>query len=190
MITKTIGITWLVALLVGLVAVACSSASGAGFQETDTGKHIAVVLSGTATGETRDINGTPMDCFDVNLLDPATGKVIGKGTDCLDLSSIEMIGDDGGMLISNTTFFKFDDGTIVSLSRTAVQPVSDPLPASGPTHITGEISSGDNILPEMGTGKYQGVKGNTRLSGSVDMSKMGEGVVTFDCIFVINLAKS
>ena len=42
----------------------------------------------------------------------------------------------------------------------------------------------------MGTGKYQDVTGNTRLSGAVDMSKMGEGVVTFDCIFVINLAKS
>ena len=190
MTTKTIGIIWLVALMGGLIAVACSTASGASFQETATGKQIAVVLAGTATGETRDINGSPMECFDVNLLDPANGNVIGKGTDCLDFNSIEMIGDDGGMLVSNTTFFKFDDGTIVSLSRTVIQPVSDPLPASGPTHITGEISSGENILPEMGTGKYQGVKGNTRLSGAVDMSKMGEGVVTFDCIFVINLTKS
>jgi len=190
MTTKSIGIIWLVASMGGLIAVACSTASGASFQETTTGKQIAVVLAGTATGETRDINGSPMECFDVNLLDPANGNVIGKGTDCLDLNSIEMIGDDGGMLVSNTTFFKFDDGTIVSLSRTVIQPVSDPLPASGPTHITGEISCGENILAEMGTGKYQGVKGNTRLSGAVDMSKMGEGVVTFDCIFVINLTKS
>ncbi len=163
-----------------------------GFQETDAGMQIAVVLAGTATGETRDISGSPMECFDVNLLDPVNGKVLGKGTDCLDLNSIEMIGDDGGMLLNNTTFFKFDEGTIVSLSRTAAQPVSDPLPTSGATHITGEISSGDNILAEMGTGKYQGVKGNTRLSGSVDMSAFtGPGSqITFDCIFVINLSTS
>ena len=42
----------------------------------------------------------------------------------------------------------------------------------------------------MGSGSFEGVTGSTRLSGAVDMSKMGEGVVTFDCIFVINLAKS
>ncbi len=163
-----------------------------GFQETDAGMQIAVVLAGTATGETRDINGSPMECFDVSLLDPANGKVIGNGTDCLDLNSIEMIGDDGGMQLSNTTFFKFDEGTIVSISLTTAQPVSDPLPTSGPTHITGEISSGDNVLADMGTGKYEGVKGNTRLSGSVDMSKFtGPGSqITFDCIFVITLAKS
>ena len=135
MTKKTIGITWLVALLVGLVAIACSSASGAGFQETASGRQIAVVLIGTAIGETRDINGSPMECFDVRLQNPANGEVIGTATDCLDLASIELIGDDGGMLLNNTTFFNFDDGTIVSLSRTAAQPVSDPLPSSGATHV-------------------------------------------------------
>jgi len=114
-----------------------------GFQETDAGMQIAVVLAGTATGETREINGSPMECFDVDLFNPSNGLVIGKATDCLDLNSIAPIGDDGGMQISNTTFFNFDEGTIVSLSLTAVQPFSDPLPTSGPTHITGEVSSGD-----------------------------------------------
>jgi hypothetical protein len=192
MTRKTIGITGLVALLVGLVAIACGSAGGSGFQETAAGSQIAIVLAGTATGETRDINGTPMECFDVNMQNPANGEVIGTATDCLDLGSIEMIGDDGGMLLSNTTFFNFEDGTIVSLSRTAAQPVSDPLPSSGSTHITGEIGGGDNILADMGTGKYQGVKGNTRLSGAVDMSAFtGPGSpITFDCIFVIQLSTS
>ena len=163
-----------------------------GFKETDSGTQIAVVLSGTATGETREISGSPMECFDVDLLDPSSGKVIGKGTDCLDLNSIEMIGDDGGMQLNNTTFFKFDEGTIVSISLTAVQPFSDPLPSSGPTHITGEVSTGDNIIADMGTGKYEGVTGSTRLSGSIDMSKFdGPGTeMTFDCIFVITLSKS
>ena len=161
-----------------------------GFKETDSGMQIAVVLAGTATGETRDINGSPMECFDVDLLDPSNGKVIGKGTDCLDLNSIELIGDGGGMQLENTTFFNFDEGTVVSISLTTAQPVSDPLPTSGATHVTGEVSSGDNILAEMGTGKYKGVTGSTRLSGTIDLSKFaGPGTeVTFDCIFVISLS--
>ena len=96
-----------------------------------------------------------------------------------------------GDFIQFITFFHFDEGTVVSLSLTTAQPISDPLPSSGPTHITGESSSGNNVLAEMGTGKYQGVKGSTRLSGSVDMREFtGPGSqVTFDCIFVINLDK-
>ena len=59
--------------------------------------------------------------------------MIGSGTDCLDLNSIVPIGDDGGFGINNTTFFHLSAGTIVSLSRTTIQPVEDP--SFGPTHI-------------------------------------------------------
>ncbi len=220
--TKTIGIIWLVALMVGLVAIACSSGiseedlaavtadlqkarsevqaaqtqiqelekQGAGFLETASGKQIAVELAGTATGEVRTISGTEMTCFDVNMINPGTGLSIGTATDCLDLASITPIGESQGFTVFNTTFFNFEDGTIASLSETTVQPVSDPLPSSGATHVTGEIGSGNNILPDMGSGSFEGATGSTRLSGAVDMSKMGEGVVTFACIFVINLSKS
>ena len=190
MTRKTIGLVWLVALMVGLVAIACSTASGAGFQETATGKQIAVELAGTATGEMRTINGTEMTCFDVNMINPGTGLSIGTATDCLDMASVTPIGESDGFTVVNTTFFNFEDGTIVSRSDTTIQPASDPLPSSGATHITGEIASGNNILSDMGSGSFKGVTGSTRLSGAVDMSKMGEGVVTFACIFVINLSKS
>ena len=179
-----------IAIFMALVAVACGSSDGAGFAKTGSGLQIAVILSGTATGETRDINGTPMECFDVNLISPGTGAIIGQGTDCLDLASIAPIGDDGGFQINNTTFFKFDEGTIVSLSLTTAQPISDPLPASGATHLTAEVGSGNNIIAGMGTGDFKGAAGSTRLSGSVDMSAFtGPGsAVTFDCIFVIKVA--
>ena len=163
-----------------------------GFKETGSGMQIAVVLAGTAVGETRDINGSAMECFDVDLLDPSTGKVIGQGTDCLDLNTIDMIGDGGGMQLENTTFFKFDEGTVVSISLTTAKPISVPLPSSGPTLATAEVSTGDNVLPELGTGKYKGLTGHTRLSGTVDLSKFaGPGTeVTFDCIFVISLSSN
>ena len=131
-----------------------------------------------------------MECFGVDLVSPKSGAIIGKGTDCLDLASIKPIGGDGGFQLENTTFFHFDEGTIVAVSLTTAQPVSDPLPTSGPTHLTSEVGSGNNILAAMGTGKFAGAVGNTRLSGTVDMSSFaGPGTpVTFDCIFVIKIA--
>ncbi len=163
---------------------------GSGFQESDAGMQIAVELVGTATGELRTINGTELTCFDVDMINPGTGLSVGTATDCLDMASVTPIGESDGFTVVNTTFFNFEDGTIVSRSDTTVQPASDPLPSSGATHITGEIASGNNILPDMGSGSFKGVTGSTRLSGAVDMSKLGEGVVTFACIFVINLTKS
>ncbi len=190
MTRKTIGIIWLVALMVGLVAIACGAASSGGFQETATGKQIAVELVGTATGEVRTINGTEQTCFDVNMINPSTGLSVGTATDCLDMATVTPIGESQGFTVFNTTIFNFEDGTIASRSETTVQPANDPLPSSGATHITGEIASGNNILTDMGTGSFKGATGSTRLSGAVDMSKMGEGVLTFACIFVINLSKS
>ncbi len=177
-------------MLVALMAVACGSSGSSGFTETGAGLQTAVILSGTAPGETRVISGTNMECFDVDLVSPNSGAIIGKATDCLDLATISPIGDDGGFQVENTTFFHFDEGTIVAVSLTTAQPVSDPLPTSGPTHLTSEVGSGNNILAPMGTGKFAGAVGNTRLSGSVDMSSFaGPGTpATFDCIFVIKIA--
>ena len=185
-------IFWTIVASVALLALACGSDDDGGFSKTGDDLQIAVILAGTATGETRDINGSPMECFDVDLIAPGSGEVIGQGTDCLDLATISPIGDDGGFQIDNTTFFNFDEGTIVSLSRTTVQPVSDPLPSSGPTHLTSESGSGDNIIANMGTGDFNGASGSTRLSGSVDMAAFtGPGSqITFDCIFVIKVEEA
>ena len=50
--------------------------------------NVVVILKGTATGELRDIDGVEMACFDVDLVDPMLDRVVGQGTDCLDLSGI------------------------------------------------------------------------------------------------------
>jgi hypothetical protein len=38
-----------------------------------------------------------------------------------------------------------------------------------------------------GTGRFQNATGSVRLSGAVNLSELGDGVITFDCVFVINL---
>ena len=177
---KTFGLISILATLIGLVAIACSTGA-------EARSPFVVELVGTATGEVRTINGTEQTCFDVNMTDPSSGLSIGTATDCLDMATVTPIGETAGFTIVNTTFFNFEDGTIVSRSDTTIQPANEPLPSSGATHITGEIASGDNILSEMGTERFQGATGSTRLSGAVDMSKLGDGVLTFACIFVINV---
>ena len=180
MINRNFGFASLLAIVVGLFAIACGTAA-------EAGSPFVVELVGTATGEVRTINGSEQTCFDVDMIDPSTGASIGSATDCLDFATVTPIGDTDGFTIVNTTLFNFADGTIVSRSDTTIQPASDPLPTSGPTHITGEFKTGNNILTEMGTGDFAGKTGSTRLSGMVDMSRMEDGIVTFACIFVITV---
>ena len=180
MSNRTFGLISILAILIGLVAIACGGAA-------EASSPFVVELVGTATGEVRTINGTEQTCFDVNMIDPSTGASMGTATDCLDMATVTPIGESAGFTVVNTTFFNFEDGTLATRSETTVQPASDPLPSSGATHITGEIASGNNILADMGTGRFQNATGSTRLSGLVDMSKMGDGVLTFACIFAINV---
>ncbi len=150
------------------------------------GQNIVVEFVGTAQGEFRDIDGIQMDCFDVDIVDPATGRVIGHGSDCLDLGSIG--GGDPtieGFAINNTQFFHLDGGFVKSLVRTTIQPVLDGS-SVGNTHITGDVPGGE-ILE--GTGRFSRLEGGVaRLSGAVDMSQFfSDNIITFNCIFVLTI---
>jgi len=153
--------------------------------------NIVIRLVGTAIGEDRmvpDIDGDGIDdsalCFDINLKDVKTGKMIGTATDCL--SNITSVGY--GLSLVGTTTFDFNDGNqLVSRGITTVQPVTDGSPNM--THITGSIPdvNENNILS--GTGKYHDASGPVRLSGAVNMVTQDDNSlqITFDCLFVINL---
>ena len=154
-------------------------------EEREGRKNFVVVLKGTAAAVPRNFDGVDYLCFDVDLINPAIGQIIGPATDCLEPGSIVPIGDDGGFGINNLTFFGLPGGTVASLSRTSIQPVEDP--SQGPTHITGEVALDNNVLSHLSTGRFENATGNTRLSGQVDMSLFGDGIITFDCIFVIDI---
>ncbi len=150
------------------------------------GQSLAVVIQGTAEGELRMIDGVEMNCFDVDLVDAASGRIIGGGTDCLDLNSIEPDPSGGaGFSISNTQFFHLPGGMIKTSMRTTVQPVLEGSP--GITHITGSIGDEMNIVA--GTGRYRDAEGTVRLTGAADLARLGgENIITFDCIFRIDLS--
>jgi hypothetical protein len=84
-----------------------------------------------------------------------------------------------------TTFFYFPGGTLVSRGRVTVQPVL--TGSTDFTHITGAVPSpyGNNVI--YGDGKFKKAVGSVRLSGAVNMSAFADGLIFFDCVFVIDI---
>ena len=146
---------------------------------------IVVALKGTAQGEPRTLQlpDGPVDavCFTVDLIDVASGQVIGSGQDCL----ANITPNDHGVTLTDYTYFHFPYGTLIAKSEVTVQESGLAFPAV--THLTGAHPPfGANSIVQ-GTGRFQGVTGRVRLSGGTDMSRMDTGVMGFDCIFVVEL---
>ena len=162
------------------------------------GKTIVVQLLGSATGETRIVTGDTGDpvsanCFDVDLVLPASGMVIGTASDCLsNATDYEPQFGNKPVELTDTTIFNLPGGAIVSVGRVSIQPVIDPASAPTRTHITGSVPEAGTktILPEQGTRRFKNRTGSVRLSGAVNMSKFdSDNIIDFDCLFVIDLDK-
>ncbi len=151
--------------------------------------HIVIQLKGTGTARetTYDTDGdgvpdTTAPCFDALIYNPATGKPIGTGSDCLDVQS----NDAGNIRLTGTGFFHLEHGTLVVQGLTTVRPVLQPTTRDGVefTHITGANGDGGVLY---GTGRFKGATGKVRLSGQVDMSRLdSDGQIFFDCIFIVD----
>ena len=135
-------------------------------------------------GMVPDIDGDGEDdpalCFDVDLYDSA-GRKIGTATDCL--SNITGVGD--GLAIVGTTIFNLPNGTFVSRGNTTVQPLTTSV-ASPATHVTGAIPEAGANSVLHGTGAYEGFMAQVRLSGAVNMSEIDDGIIVFDCLFMVS----
>lgn len=148
-------------------------------------KNLVVGMKGESTGFLRTLNTDqgPVDamCFEVDLIDVASGRVIGRGFDCL--YNIQQ--DGSGLTVTDIAIFEFEGGKIISRGHVGVQPTSLPFP--GVSHLTGSLPApGSNSILHA-SGVYAGATGRVRLSGAVDMSRLSEGVMQFDCLFVIEL---
>jgi hypothetical protein len=125
-------------------------------------------------------------CFDVDLLNLRTGKMIGTATDCLAL--LEEQGD--GVVLVGTTIFNMPGGSFTSRGVTTVEPIADhsQVPSSSAaTHTTGSIPEEppvNNVIA--GSGRFADFEASVRLSGAVNMSQLdSDGIIAFDCVFVI-----
>lgn len=131
-------------------------------------------------------------CFDVDLFDYKTNKIIGGVTDCI--SDIKPDGM-GGVDFVGTTFLNFPDGTIVTQGDVSVQPVvGETILRTGQriTNITGSATTGNTFVEGESTGVYANRTGNTRISGMINIENFtadpaGGEPQFFDCIFEIQL---
>jgi len=146
-----------------------------------------VALRGTGAArapEGNELDHVPGDaaCFDLDLVDLKTDHTIGWATDCL--SNINPVGD--GLALTGTTFFHFNEGTLVSRGLTTVQPVLHG--SANFTHITGAIPEPTDDSVIWGDGRFKKADGPVRLSGAVNLSKLAsDGEITFDCVFLIRI---
>ena len=184
----TIRTNTFIVILVTLLSAGGANASG-------LGKNIVVVLGGTGTAdfsgehfyqlgledELAELGGAA--CFDIDLIDAKTGNVIGSGADCLSL--VTPSATDNGMSLTATTFFYFPGGTLVSQGLVTVQPKLDGLEDF--THVTGAAPSLSENNVIYGDRKFKKAAGSVRLSGLVNLSQFGIGVIDFDCVFIIDI---
>jgi hypothetical protein len=159
----------------------------------DYGRIRIVQLQGRAIGQTRTI--PPIDptrvtsegnCFDVDLTDAITGNSIGTATRCF----TDVSPGNGGTVLTDTIFFRLQEGTIVSRSRTTVTPALDGSPDV--VHIATALPtpSATTIFPDAGSGVFRGVPGTTRLAGAMDTSQFrARNEIGFNDIYIIRLAE-
>ena len=171
-----------------VILITLLSASGA--NAAGIGKNIVVLLAGEGLVDDSGNQFTQLGlvapegvlCFDMDLVDAKTGNVIGSGSDCL--SDINM-SDNGGMSLTATSFFHFPGGTLVSQGLVTVQPKLHGLEEF--THVTGAAPSPSENNVIYGDGRFKDAAGSVRLSGLVNLARLGVGYIDFDCVFIIDI---
>ena len=181
----------LITMTIALLTVVLGFLANASAAEN--GRMLVVQLKGKAVGETRSIppieatrTTSEGNCFEVDLTDVMTDRVIGTATRCF--TDVNTVGD--GMTLTDTTFYRLREGTIVSRQRTIIQPTIDGWPDV--THIAMAISApyANTILADAGSGAFKGVSGSTRLAGAMDMRQFRErNEIAFNDIALIKLAE-
>ena len=180
--------------IVGTTAICVGALSAGASQPSGSyDPRVVVEFVGTDVGEIRSVDGIDMLCFDGDLVDMRTGRVVGTGTDCLDLASIEegdpFAGD--AFVMTNVTYFDLPQGTIQTTGRVTISPVMQGTigeQETAVTHVTGNFSRGEVLS---GTGAFADLEADVRLQGAVDMSAFDGGPgspISFNCIFVFDLA--
>ena len=179
----TINTNIFLVILVTFLSVSGANAAG-------IGKNIVVRLAGEGLADGSGNQFTQLGlvapegvfCFDMDLVNAKTGKVIGSGSDCL--SDINP-SDNGGMALTATSFFHFPRGTLVSRGLVTVQPKLHGLEEF--THVTGAAPSPSENNVIYGDGRFKHAAGSVRLSGLVNLERFESGYIDFDCVFIIDI---
>ena len=192
----------LVALAFVLGSANASAAEVLRFLGQSVGTTMDAVLTPTQISDAGIANPDGYACFQMDMLDPATGSVIGTGTDCLIFHDIPgrivnanglangaaCENQAGDVAVEAVSVFDFGGGdVIVTTGLTTVRPMLEGFGNGGAparTHVTGSIpdpSAGSVLLAE---GAYAGRQGPVRVSGALSVSAVG---LFFDCLWILDI---
>jgi hypothetical protein len=140
----------------------------------------------TLSDENDDFDAASLDgfaCFEIDMLDAASGVVAGVGVDCL---APDDKGD--GLVVEAFSFFILPGGAFLANGMTTVRPFFSGVGDAGGsyTHVTGSVPSAgeDNIIAA--TGQFED-SGAIRVSGVMDLSGIGSGVAVFNCLWLVSV---
>jgi hypothetical protein len=121
-------------------------------------------------------------CFDIDLVDAASGRRLGTGIDCLTV--LDGAADGNGIQVIGTATFEFPEGTIVARGLTSVRPKVPDHGSSTATHMTMAVPDlGANSVLSA-TGIFAGLEASVRLGGAVDLSLLADdGIIDFNCLW-------
>lgn len=189
----------LAALLIGAQAHAAEVVQ---FLGQSVGTTMGAVLTPAQITETGITNPDDYACFQMDMLDPATGNVVGYGVDCLVFHGIpgqvvnakglangkafqNLAGD---VAVEAVSIFDFGGGNLlVTSGLTSVRPLLQGFGDGGAparTHVSGSIPdpAAHSILLAEGT--FAGSQGSARVSGALSIS--GNGLY-FDCLWILDI---
>ena len=186
----------LIFLSLSLASMSVNADMALKFFGTATGGELSELATALMAETDVDVDG--FACFELPILNLASGNPVGIGVDCLNI----FYGDDSGAMVEAKSFFFLPRGTLVNHGCTSVRPFWEGVGDSGVTHMTGsigpsELGGSDSPLagsPCVGAdgviyateGMKKFLDGAVRLSGAVNLSNLGDGVVTFSCLFVLS----
>jgi len=166
------------------------------------GQSVGVQMNEVLTGDQIDalgVNPSEYACFQMPMLNPSTGDLIGMGTDCLVFNAIPgrnvsekglqngraFEGLAGDVAVDALSVFSFGNGDVVVTSgTTSVRPLLEGFGDGGipkRTHITGSIPTPGENGYLLSTGTRTGRDGNVRVSGSLTVDDNG---IFFDCLWI------
>lgn len=147
---------------------------------------LEVIGRGTAVGQPKTLvhpktgENLEPDCFLMDLIDPKTGNVIGTLQDCVVNSETP---SDGTITSRVITSINIDGRGTIQAENIVFQELQPPY--NELKFNTSFTPTENNVINT--TFEFEGMEGTVALDGEVNLSNLEQGIVTFNCNFIINL---
>lgn len=172
--------------LLTILVVACDNDDNTGSIPGPEQIRLKVIAKGTAIGQPKTIvhpkTGETLEsvCFLMELVDPDTGNIIGTLQDCV----VDNVPNDDGSILSKVI-------TSINLNgRGTIQAENQVLQTSQPpveefNFTTSFTPTENNVIST--SFEFENMEGTVALDGVVNLANFEQGIVTFNCDFIIDL---